>query len=127
MGPVSPAAVAGRERELAFTRVRDYAETPGGIRTDLRVSKVHPRIVPVPHGSRASICLVRAWQAWQDAAGLDDPDGYAWRRLHNRRHTVLESGLESGLEPESIGDVVTRAGERAGIDIRFTGHSLLRR
>ncbi|WP_030125615.1 MULTISPECIES: hypothetical protein [Streptomyces] len=31
--------------------------------------------------------------------------------------------MESGLQPESIGDVVTRTGERAGIDIRFTGHS----
>ncbi|MGW7256752.1 hypothetical protein [Streptomyces sp. NPDC054834] len=62
---------------------------------------------------------MRAWQAWKEAAGLTDPDGYAWRRLHNRWHTVLEGGLQ----PESIGDVVTRAGKRAGIDIRFTGHS----
>ncbi|MCX4429607.1 integrase [Streptomyces mirabilis] len=112
-------AVAGREHELAFNRVRDYAETPAGIQADLRVSKVRPRIVPVPYGSRPSICPVRAWQAWRDAAGLTDPDGYAWRRLHNRWHTVMESGLQ----PESIGDIVTRAGERAGIEIRFTGHS----
>ncbi|WP_234043355.1 site-specific integrase [Streptomyces marianii] len=28
-----------------------------------------------------------------------------------------------GLQPESVGDVITRAGARAGIDIRFTGHS----
>lgn len=83
------------------------------------MSKVHPRIVPVPYGSRASICLVGARQAWKDAAGLDDPDGYAWRRPHNRRHTVLESEPE----PEATGDVVTRA----GIGVRVTGHSLLRR
>ncbi|MEV6022317.1 hypothetical protein [Streptomyces sp. NPDC052036] len=55
----------------------------------------------------------------EGAAGLTDPDGYAWRRLHNRWHTVLEGGLQ----PAAIGDVVTRAGERAGIEIRFTGHS----
>ncbi|MFF2902407.1 hypothetical protein [Streptomyces sp. NPDC057966] len=109
----------GREHELAFNRVRDYAETPGGIQADLRVSKVRPRVVPVPYGSRPSICPVRAWQVWKEAAGLTDPDGYAWRCLHNRWHTVLESGLQ----PESIGYVVTRAGERAGIEIRFTGHS----
>lgn len=112
-------AVAGREHELAFNRVRDYAETPGGLTADLRVSKVRPRIVPVPYGSRPSICPVRAWTAWREAAGLDDPDGHAWRRLHNRWHTVMEGGLQ----PESIGDVVTRAGERAGIEVRFTGHS----
>ncbi|MGW5464882.1 hypothetical protein [Streptomyces sp. NPDC003996] len=112
-------AVAGRRHELAFNRVRDYAEIPSGIQADLRVSKVRPRVVPVPYGSRPSICPVRAWQAWKEAAGLTDPDGYAWRRLHNRWHTVLEGGLQ----PTTIGDVVTRAGERAGIEIRFTGHS----
>lgn len=112
-------AVAGREHELAFNRVRDYTETPDGIQADLRVSKVRPRVVPVPYGSRPSICPVRAWQTWKEAAGLTDPDGYAWRRLHNRWHTVLEGGLQ----PAAIGDVVTRAGERAGIEIRFTGHS----
>lgn len=54
-------AVAGRRRELAFNRVRDYAGNPGGIQADLRVSKVRPRVVPVPCGSRPSICPVRAW------------------------------------------------------------------
>ncbi|MEU0398233.1 integrase [Streptomyces sp. NPDC006208] len=112
-------AVAGREHEPAHNRVRDYADTPGGIRADLRVSKVRPRVVPVPYGSRSSICPVRACTAWRQAAGLDDPDGYAWRRLHSRWHTVMEAGLQ----PESVGDVITRAGERAGIGIRFTGHS----
>ncbi|WP_331742815.1 integrase (plasmid) [Streptomyces sp. NBC_00868] len=112
-------AVAGREHELAATRVRDYAEAPGGIQADLRVSKVRPRVVPVPYGSRPSICPVRAWTAWKEAAELSDPDGPAWRRLHSRWHTVMEGGLQ----PESIGDVITRAGARAGIEVRFTGHS----
>ena len=49
-------AVAGGEHELAFNRVRDYAETPGGIQADLRVSKLRPCVVPVPYGSRPSIC-----------------------------------------------------------------------
>ncbi|CAM5243463.1 hypothetical protein SCANM63S_07531 [Streptomyces canarius] len=87
-------AVAGREHELAFNRVRDYsAETPAGIQADLRVSKVRLRVVPVPYGSRPSICPVRAWQAWKEAAGPTDPDGYAWRRLHNRWHTVIPRRL----------------------------------
>ncbi|MFB7999058.1 hypothetical protein ACFC4G_40350 [Streptomyces sp. NPDC056002] len=57
-------------------------------------------------------------------------DGEGWQE--NRVVDVLGSlhrvggqpgarGL--GLQPESIGDVITRAGERAGIEIRFTGHS----
>ncbi|MFC7994347.1 hypothetical protein ACFUV2_34295 [Streptomyces pilosus] len=41
-------AVAGREHELAFNWVRDYAETPGGIQADLRVSKVRPPRRPGP-------------------------------------------------------------------------------
>ncbi|MFF9815181.1 hypothetical protein [Streptomyces sp. NPDC014006] len=112
-------AVAGREHELSFNCVRDYAETPGGIQADLRVSKIPPRVVPVPYGSQPSICPVRAWQAWREAVGLTDPDGYARRRLHNRWHTVMEGGLTF----DSIGDIVTRAGERAGFEIRCTGHS----
>jgi hypothetical protein len=111
-------AIAGREHELAANRVRDYADRPGGILAGLRVSKVHPREVPVLYGSRPSICPVRAWHACRDAAELTDPGGYAWRRLHNRWHTVMDSGLS----PEAVGDVVTRAGATAGIEIRFTGH-----
>jgi hypothetical protein len=112
-------AVAGREHELAANRVRDYADQPGGIQADMRVSKIRPRQVPVLYGSRPSICPVRAWHTWRDTAELTDPDGYAWRRVHSRGHTLMQGGLQ----PESIGDVITRAGTRAGIDIRFTGHS----
>ncbi|WP_455362139.1 hypothetical protein [Streptomyces sp. SYSU K21746] len=112
-------AVAGREHELAANRVRDYVEAPAGIQADLRVSKVCPRVVPVPYGSRPSTCPVPAWIAWKEAAELTDPDGPAWRCLHSRWHTVMEGGLQ----PEFIGDVITRAGARAGIEVRFTGHS----
>ncbi|MFE2092235.1 hypothetical protein [Streptomyces sp. NPDC059460] len=31
--------------------------------------------------------------------------------------------MQGGPQLESVGDVITRAGERAGIEIRFTGHS----
>ncbi|MEU9237120.1 hypothetical protein [Streptomyces subrutilus] len=117
--PPRASTVAGREHELAATRVRDYTPTPEGIQADLRVSKVRPRVVPVPYGTRPSICPVRAWTAWTEAAQLTDPDGPAWRRLHSRWHTVMKGGLQ----PESVGDVNTRAGQRAGIEIRFTGHS----
>ncbi|MCX5562890.1 hypothetical protein [Streptomyces sp. NBC_00038] len=34
------------------------------------------------------------------------------------------AAVKGGLQPESIGDVITRAGERAGIEIRLIGHSL---
>ncbi|MFI8105366.1 integrase [Streptomyces sp. NPDC086023] len=115
-------ALAGREHELAFLRVRDIAEDPEGrgLIVDVRVSKVAPREVEVVYGSRAHICPVRAWRRWKEDAGLDaDPDGFAFRRLHNRWHTALKGGLD----PETVGDILTRIGARAHLDIRPTGHS----
>ena len=115
-------AIAGREHELAALRTRDITEDPEGrgLIVDVRVSKVAPRTVEVPYGSRAHLCPVRAWRRWQETAGLDaDPDNFAFRRLHNRWHTVMDAGLDA----ESIGDVLTRIGARAGLDIRPTGHS----
>ncbi|MFE7442239.1 hypothetical protein ACFU7X_17500, partial [Streptomyces chartreusis] len=92
-------AVPGREHELAVNRVRDYVNTPAGIQPDLRVFKIRPRTVAVCDGSRLSICPVRAWIAWKEAAGLDDPDGYAWRSpLQGRR------GSRPHVRPDHLAD-----------------------
>ncbi|MFF4429744.1 integrase [Streptomyces sp. NPDC001513] len=115
-------AIAGREHELAWLRVRDVAEDPEGrgLIVDVRVSKVSPRVVEVPYGSRAHLCPVRAWSRWKAEARLDDdPDGFAYLRLHNRWGTVLQGGLDA----ETVGDILTRIGARAELDIRPTGHS----
>ncbi|WP_328541181.1 hypothetical protein OHT17_50880 [Streptomyces sp. NBC_00371] len=55
-------AIAGREHELAWLRLRDVTEDPEGrgLVVDVRVSKVKPRKVAVPFGSRAHLCPVRA-------------------------------------------------------------------
>jgi hypothetical protein len=55
----------------------------------------------------------------RDRRGDADPDGFAYRRLHNRWHTVLQTGLDT----ESIGNVLTRIGARAQLGIRPTGLS----
>ncbi|MEV6296736.1 hypothetical protein AB0M41_41440 [Streptomyces sp. NPDC051896] len=68
-------AVAGREHELAFNRVRDYAEIPGGIQADLRVSKVRLCIVPFLYGSGPRSARSEPGRPWKEAAGLTDPDG----------------------------------------------------
>ncbi|MFE5766060.1 integrase, partial [Streptomyces sp. NPDC056492] len=114
-------AIASRAHELAWLRVRDVAEDPEGrgLIVDVRVSKVAPRVVEVPYGSRAHICPVRAWRRWKEEAHFDDPDGFAFRRLHNRWGTVLQEGLDA----ETVGDILTRIGARADLDIRPTGHS----
>ncbi|MEU5218503.1 tyrosine-type recombinase/integrase [Streptomyces sp. NPDC020807] len=114
-------AVAGREHELAYLRVRDITEDEDerGLVVDIRVSKAKPRVVKVPLLQDVSICPVRSWRRWCDAAGLDDPDDFAFRRVHSKG-TTLQSG---GLSPVAVGDVITRCGEIADLDIRPTGHS----
>jgi integrase len=116
-------ALAAREHELAFLRACDVAEDPEGrgLVVDVRVSKVAPRVVRVPFGSRAHLCPIRSWRRWHEVAELDSaPDGFAFRRIHSRWHNKV---LASGLSPEAVGDTLTRLGERAGLEIRPTGHS----
>ncbi|MCX4429605.1 integrase [Streptomyces mirabilis] len=112
-------AVAGRQHEIAYLRLRDFTETEHGMEVDIRVSKIAPRKAKVPFGSRPSSCPVRAWRAWKDEAQLTDPDGFAYRPLHPRWHTVMDGGLDPG----TIGDVITRLGTWANLGFRPTGHS----
>lgn len=60
---------------------------------------------------------MRAWRAWKESAGLSDPDDFAYKPLHNRWHNVLDGGLE----PETIGDVITRLGAWVALSFRPTG------
>jgi integrase len=110
-------AIAGRRSELAGLMVRDVVDDPNGLVVEVRVSKTRPRTVAVPFGSNPKTCPVRAWQAWRDAAGLDDPDGPAFCRID--RHGRLLGALSG----QAAGDIVTRAAERAGVEARLTGHS----
>lgn len=112
-------AIAGREHEVAYLRVRDIQAHENGLLVDIRVSKVKPRKVKVPFGTRPSTCPVRAWRAWKEEAGLSDPDDFAYKPLHPRWHTVMGGGLD----PETIGDVITRLGAAAELKFRPTGHS----
>ncbi|MGA5171156.1 MULTISPECIES: hypothetical protein [Streptomyces] len=90
-----------------------------GLLVSVRVSKTEPRTVPVPYGSSAATCPVRAWHAWRDAAGITDPDRHAFRRIH---HTGAVQ--PHGLTPQRAGDIITAAGLRAGFEEPFTGHSV---
>jgi len=110
-------AIAGRRSELAGLTVRDVADDPNGLVVDVRVSKTRPRAVAVPFGSNPKTCPVRAWKAWREAADLDDPDGPALRRID--RHGRLLGALSG----QAVGDIVTRVAERAGVEVRLTGHS----
>lgn len=109
-------AIAGRRAEVAGLMAADITENPKGLVVDVRVSKTRPRTVAVPYGSNPLTCPVRAWQAWKSAADLGPADA-AFLRID--RHGII-GGPMSG---ESAGAVLTRAGARAGVTVRLTGHS----
>lgn len=110
-------AVAGRRSEIAALTVADIADDPAGLLVSIRSSKTTPRTVAVPYGSNPLTCPVRAWHAWKDAAGLADTTGPAFLRV-DRHGRVL-----GALSGQSVGAVITRAAERAGVEARLTGHS----
>jgi len=113
-------AVAGRRSELAGLNDGDVVdEGDNGLLVDIRVSKTKRRTVAVPYGSNPATCPVRAWRAWQQAkrnAGVVD-GGPAFLRI-DRHGRVL-----GALSGQAVGSILTRAGERAGLDVRLTGHS----
>lgn len=116
--------IAARRAELAGLSVRDVVEDPGGLVVRVAVTKTKPREVAVPYGSNPLTCPVRAWKAWCAAAaaalGVDalDPSGPAFRGVD--RHGRIGRALSG----EAAGAAVTRAGERAGIVVHLTGHSV---
>jgi integrase len=108
-------AIAGRRSEVASLLVSDIVTDDQGLVVTVRYGKTGARTVAVPFGSHPTTCPVRAWQAWQAASGITD--GAALRRID--RHGRLLGGLAG----QSVGAIITAAGERAGIELHFTGHS----
>lgn len=111
-----------RRSELVSVRVGDVTETKEGLVIAVRRSKTDQegkgRQVAVPYGSAPETCPVRACRDWIAAAGL--VDGPLFRRVD--RH-----GRVSGraLHRDSVGAIVKRAAEAAGLDPKlYAGHSL---
>lgn len=108
-------SIAGRRSEVAALLVSDVVEVPEGLVVTVRTGKTGGRTVAVPYGSHEGTCPVRAWRAWLAASGITD--GPALRRI-DRHGRVL-----GGLSGQAVGTIITKAGERAGVAVRFTGHS----
>ncbi|WUK09629.1 tyrosine-type recombinase/integrase (plasmid) [Streptomyces sp. NBC_00376] len=112
-------AIAARRAELAGLRLRNIRDDDNGLLIDVRVSKTHPRTVPVPFATNPDVCPVRAWKAWQQEAQITEPNLHAFRRIH---HTG--SVQSQGITPQRAGDLITAAGLRAGFEDLLTGHSV---
>lgn len=110
-------AVAARRSELAALRVSDVTLHPSGMKVRVRDSKTGARHPAVHPGRDPRTCPVRAWTEWRDASGL--LDGPAFRAI-DRNGNVRDRALH----PDSIRFIVARAGRRAKVAYRLSGHSL---
>jgi integrase len=111
-----------RRSELAALDVGDILPTDDGLVIKLRRSKTDPegkgRDVGIPYGSTPSTCPVRALTAWKTAAGLSEGALFRGVDRHGRVGSVR-------LHKDSVGLVVKRAAEAAGLDpAKYAGHSL---
>ena len=102
-----------RRSELAALDVEDVLPTEDGLVVKLRRSKTDPegkgRDVGIPYGSTPSTCPVRALNAWKTAAGISE--GALFRGVDRHGHV---GSLR--LHKDSVGLIVKRAAEAAGLD-----------
>jgi integrase len=111
-----------RRSELAALDVGDVLHIEDGLVVKLRRSKTDPegkgRDVGIPYGSTPSTCPVRALTAWKTAARISE--GALFRGVDRHGHVGTVR-----LHKDSIGLVVKRAAEAAGLDpTKYAGHSL---
>lgn len=114
-------ATGSRRSELAALQVEDLAFVARGLEVTIRRSKTDQEgkgmVKPVPFGHPAT-CPVRACKAWIEAAGIKS--GPLFRSID--RHGNVGA---TALTGHSIGRIVKRAAEAAGLDAAaISGHSL---
>jgi integrase len=111
-----------RRSELAALDTEDVTTKDDGLVVRLRRSKTDPegqgRDVGIPYGSNPSTCPVRTVYAWKTAAGISE--GALFRGIDRHGHLGAVR-----LHKDSIGLIVKRAAEAAGLDpALYAGHSL---
>ncbi len=111
-----------RRSEIAALNVDDVESTDDGLVVKLRRSKTDPegkgRSVGIPYGSTPATCPVRALTAWKNTAGFSE--GALFRGVDRHGHVGSVR-----LHKDSVGLIVKRAAEAAGLDpARYAGHSL---
>ncbi len=111
-----------RRSEIACLTIEDANFGDDGLVIILRRSKTDQegqgRKVAIPQGAHPDTCPVRSLREWVSAAGLYR--GHLFRPVS--RHGKVS---QDGLNKDSIGLIVKRAGERAGYDSStLAGHSL---
>jgi integrase len=88
-------------------------------------------LIAVPYGQHPATCPVRAWLAWQEAAGF--PTGPAFRPMHPRARLdspnapAIQAQLQAAprLRHEKVSLLLKRLARRAGLPDpdRYSAHS----
>ncbi|NJQ04304.1 tyrosine-type recombinase/integrase [Streptomyces lonarensis] len=117
--------VAARASEPAGLLAADVVAHERGLRVSVVVGKTElsVREVAVPYATDPTACPVRAYLAWRAALEETDP------RFTDSRdpafHGIDRWGHVGGaMSADAVTAVIARAAERAGIPLRWTGHSL---
>lgn len=115
-------AGAFRRSEIVGLNVDDVSERDEGIVLLLRHSKTDQqgkgRWVGIPNGKNPDTCPVTALRKWLEVSALSE--GAIFRGLDKYNHLVSDR-----LSRRSVGNVIKRAAEAAGLDPeKYSGHSL---
>ncbi len=115
-------AGAFRRSELVALNWEDVEFRKEGLVIQIRCSKTDPegqgRKIAIPYGCRASLCPVRALEAWRDQAGGDAGPLF----LGVDRHGNVS---RARLSDRAVARAVQRAAERCGLNAgELAGHSL---
>jgi integrase len=110
-------AIAGRASEVSALNAEHVTLEAEGLKVAVPSVKGRPgRSVVVAYGQRSNSCPVRCWLAWAEAAGATTGPAFRpvdqWGNLGSRR-----------MSPDACRIVITRAAERADLEVRLTGHS----
>jgi site-specific recombinase XerD len=121
-----------RRSELVGLDVADILHTPSGleilVRQPASTPPQPPRRIQLGSGTDPATCPVRAWQAWQQAAGLTDGPAFRpvdrWGNLRTPRSDQSASAAVP-LSDRAVAEIVKRCAAQANLDpSQFSGHSL---
>lgn len=112
---------ASRASEVAGLLLADITLHKRGMKVAVVSGKTRRsvRTVAIPYNlDEPEICAVRAWKRWAELYDETDPKLSAFPRIDRWKN------IGGPMAPDSVTTAVTRTAERAGIPIRWTGHSL---
>lgn len=112
--------IGGRASEVSALTVDGITLSGEGLEVVVPSVKGRPaRTVPVAFGESAATCPVRLWLTWREHLGRTTGPAFV---------PVSETGRlgEHRLSPDGCRIAITRAAQRAELDVRLTGHSMRR-